>query len=166
MTGSWFVMIFWDDLTPFYNFILFIWRFLGFLFQKQVGWFFLRQHGIDPKIFFSAPRVYCIFFDFENLKLTVLIFFEWQILVIFKSQKMTIGSFWKTKWKKRWSEMFCIDFLRVLFLWKSEEFYKNWILGGDFEMLFLHKKRSKSFILSIYTLIEFTIFEKRLFFLF
>ena len=56
--------------------------------------------------------------------------------------------------------------LGVYFWKKSHKFRKNLILGGDFGMLFLHKKRSKSFILSIYTLLEFTMFEKMLLFCF
>ena len=62
--------------------------------------------------------------------------------------------------KKSVSKMFLWCILRGLFFGKSGKCYKNWISGGDFEMLFLHKKRSKSFILSIYTSLEFTMFEK------
>ena len=119
---------------------------------------------LSPKIFFRFPRVYCNFCDFLNFKFTTLRFLKWEILGIFEPQKMTIGSFWKMKWQKRWSRFYLSGFLRGLFLKKSHKFRKSLILGGDLGMLFLHKKRSKSFILSIYTLLEFTMFEKMLLF--
>ena len=45
MAGNRFAITLVGNLTPFYNFIMFLAYFLRILFEKQVGWFFSKQHG-------------------------------------------------------------------------------------------------------------------------
>ena len=78
---------------------------------------------------------------------------------------MTIWYFWEMRWIFEFWKIFFRCIQRVFFFGKILKVHKKLILEGDFEMLFLlKKKRSKSFILSIYTLIEFTLFEKNVIF--